>query len=42
MDFIHDMLADTRTIRILSVVDAFSRECVALVAKRSFRGEDVA
>ena len=42
MDFIHDTLAEGRTIRILSVVDAFSRECVALVARKSFRGEDVA
>ena len=42
MDFIHDVLADGRTIRILSVVDVFSRECVGLVAKTSFRGEDVA
>jgi putative transposase len=26
----------------VSVVDAFTRECVALVAKRSFRGQDFA
>ena len=42
MDFIHDTRADGRTIRILSVVDVFTRECVALVAKQSFRGESVA
>jgi len=41
MDFVHDVLADGRTIRILAVVDVFSRECVALVAKTSFRAEDV-
>lgn len=41
MDFIHDTLADGRTIRILSVVDVHSRECVALQARQSFRGEDV-
>lgn len=42
MDFIHDVLASGKTIRILAVVDAFTRECVALVPQTSFRGEDVA
>jgi len=42
MDFIHDTLADGRQIRILSAVDIFSRECVALEAARTFRGESVA
>ena len=42
MDFIHDVLADGRAIRILSVVDVFSRECVGLRAQTSCRGEDVA
>jgi putative transposase len=41
MDFIHDTLADGRTIRILSVVDVHNRECVALHARRSLGGEDV-
>jgi putative transposase len=41
MDFIHDMLAEGGTVRILSVVDVHTRECVALEARRSFRGEDV-
>lgn len=40
MDFIHDTLSGGHTIRILSVVDVFSRECVALEAKQSFGGED--
>jgi putative transposase len=40
-DFIHDMLADGRTVRILSVVDVHTRECVALQARQSIRGEDV-
>jgi putative transposase len=30
MDFIVDGLANGRTVRILSVVDAFTRECLAL------------
>lgn len=41
MDFIHDTLPDGRTIRILSVVDVRTRECVALQARQSFRSEDV-
>lgn len=41
MDFIHDMPADGRTVRILSVLDVHTRECVALHARQSFRGEDV-
>ena len=41
MDFIHDTLADGRTVRILSVLDVHTRECVALQARQSFRGEDV-
>src|SRR5690606_13077547 len=36
MDFVHDVLADGRTIRILAVVDVFSRECVALVYSTRF------
>lgn len=42
MDFIHDTLASGNTIRVLSVVDVFTRECVALVPQLKFRGEDVA
>ena len=38
MDFVHDILAGGRTIRILTAIDAFTRECVALVAQRSFKG----
>lgn len=42
MDFVHDVLAGGRTIRILTAIDAYTRECVALVAQPTFRGEDVA
>jgi putative transposase len=42
MDFIHDTLADGRTIRILTAIDVFSRECVALEPVTTFRGNDVA
>jgi putative transposase len=30
IDFVHDRLANGRTIRVLSVVDTFTRECLAL------------
>lgn len=42
MDFIHDTLVDGRTIRILTAVDVYSRECVALEAATTFRGTTVA
>ena len=35
MDFIVDGLANGRMVRILSVVDAFTRECLALEADTS-------
>ena len=41
MDFMHDTLADGRSIRIFTLVDVYSRECVALVAAAHFRGTDV-
>jgi putative transposase len=30
MDFVHDRLASGRSIRVLAVIDAFTRECLAL------------
>ena len=30
IDFVHDRMANDRTIRVLSVVDTFTRECLAL------------
>jgi putative transposase len=42
MDFIHDTLADGTTFRVLSVIDLYTRECVALVPKIRFRADDVA
>jgi putative transposase len=41
MDFIHDQLATGRKIRVLTVVDTFSRFSPALDARLSYRGEDV-
>lgn len=42
MDFVSDKLADGRSIRILTVVDQFTRECVGLKADRSMSGMKVA
>jgi putative transposase len=42
MDFVHDTLSNGRTVRVLTVLDVYSRECVALEAGVGFRGEDVA
>ena len=41
MDFMQDTLAEGRTVRILTVLDVHTRECVAAVPARSFRGGDV-
>ena len=42
MDFVHDTLSNGRRVRVLTVLDVYSRECVALEAGVGFRGEDVA
>jgi putative transposase len=41
LDFAHDGLAAGRTIRVLSVVDAFTRECLALEVDTSFASRRV-
>ena len=41
MDFMHDRLADNRPYRILSMVDVYSRECVALEVAPRFCSADV-
>ena len=42
MDFVAQRLADGRWIRVLTVVDQFTRECLALFADVSLSGEKVA
>jgi putative transposase len=42
MDFMADNLADGRKIRLLTIVDNFSRECLALDVAAGFKGGDVA
>lgn len=41
MDFVHDQLATGRKLRVLTIVDTFSRFAPALDARFSYRGEDV-
>jgi len=41
MDFVHDQLATGQKLRVLTVVDTFSRFCPALDPRFSYRGEDV-
>lgn len=42
MDFMSDTLSDGRQLSVLTVVDMYTRECVALEGATHFRGEDVA
>ncbi len=42
MDFMADNLADGRKLRLLTIVDNFSRECLALDVAWGFTGTDVA
>jgi putative transposase len=41
LDFVSDAIASGRSIRLLSVVDAYTRECVALEADTSFASRRV-
>lgn len=41
MDFVSDNLFNGRRFRALTVVDNFSRECVAIHAGKSLKGEDM-
>lgn len=41
MDFVHDQLATGRKLRVLAIVDTFSRYCPAIDPRFSYRGEDV-
>ena len=41
LDFVHDALASGRSVRVLSVVDNFTRECLALETDTSFASQRV-
>ena len=40
-DFVHERTHDGRAVRILSIVDEYTRECLALEVNRSLKSEDV-
>jgi transposase InsO family protein len=40
-DFVHERTHDGKVVRILAIVDEYSRECLALEVKRSLKSEDV-
>ena len=40
-DFIHDRTRDGRPLKILSIIDEYSRECLALKVARSLKASDV-
>ena len=42
MDFMSDALANGQKLRVLTVLDAYTRECLALERSARFRGGDVA
>lgn len=41
MDFVADQLYSGRRLRSLTVVDNFSRECLAIAVDHALKGEDV-
>lgn len=41
LDFVHDRLANGRAVRVLGVVDTFTRECLALEVDTSFASRRV-
>jgi putative transposase len=42
MDFVHDQLSNGRTFRVLTVIDKWHRQCVALEADFALTGQSVA
>ncbi len=41
MDFVHDQLFDGSRIRVLTIIDTFTRLSPAIEVRQSFRGSDV-
>ena len=40
-DFVHDQLVDGRALKLLCVIDEYTRECLAIESGRSLRSQDV-
>jgi len=41
-DFVHDQLVDGRSLKLLCVLDEYTRECLAIEVGASLRSQDVA
>jgi putative transposase len=41
MDFVSDQLFDGRRFRALTIVDSYSRKCLAIYPQQSIKGSDV-
>jgi putative transposase len=41
MDFVSDQCSDGRRFRVLTIVDVYTRESLAIEAEQSLKGEDV-
>jgi hypothetical protein len=41
LDFIHDTTVSGRSLKMLVVLDEYTRECLAIELDRTFRGADV-
>ena len=41
LDFVHDALADGRKLRLMTILDAFTRECLTIVVETSLGGSRV-
>jgi putative transposase len=41
MDFVSDTLFDGRRLRLLTIIDLFTRECIGILVGQSLRGHDV-
>ena len=40
-DFIHDRTQDHRTLKMLTVIDEYTRECLAIIVQRKIKSDDV-
>ena len=41
LDFVHDVLSDGRKIRLLTIIDKFTRECLQITVDTSLNGKRV-
>lgn len=41
LDFVHDALANGKKLRLLPIIDVFTRSCLKIVVATSLSGKDV-